>query len=96
MSAFEHASIPANERQPKESRVTVSSAQRGGDGTSFPSDFSAAASVCIVVLKGEIIRLSDNKETRLKRWIDLKVSDSSPRNTTPIKVYSCVVALFES
>ncbi|KAK1891290.1 SH2 domain containing adapter protein F, partial [Dissostichus eleginoides] len=29
MSAFEHASIPANERQPKESRVTVSSAQRG-------------------------------------------------------------------
>ncbi len=62
MSAFQHASISANERQPKESTLTVNSAQCGGDRTKFPTDFSAAASVCIVVLQREIIGLSHTKE----------------------------------
>lgn len=62
MSAFHHASVSANERQPKESTATVGSTRRRGDRTSLPTDFSvSAASACIVVLRGEIIGLSHNK-----------------------------------
>lgn len=52
--------------------MTVSSAQRGGDRTSFPLDFSAAASVCIVLLQGEIIRLSHGKEKGKRKMDRLK------------------------
>lgn len=42
-------------------RVQWLSAQLGGDRTEFPTDFSAAASVCIVLLQGEISGLSPRK-----------------------------------